>query len=341
MEFNLNHYKNIVKKTYELEVVTPLFLGGADPTHAEIRPASLKGILRFWWRAIYGPQICEPYIKNGKYEKGLQELKKQEEAIFGSQDQKSKLHLTLYQNENIKPSSKRLNKGALYTVTSSKGKFYLGIIDYLAYGLNRYDRESKDIKYIRSYFSTETKITLGLKYPKDLEDSIITTLIAVVSFGGLGAKTRNGFGSLFNEELIISFDEICKKACNLDNTPLPYTSFSKKSKLFSFPARNSWIDALSDIGIAYKDARLSLEKKHVYEKRSLIGRPIVQAGNEKIKHQRHAKPFFLHVNKVGGKYQGQILYLPYKYTDLKQLEKYSATCEAMVQKIQEAVQKIK
>src|SRR5690554_3640419 len=39
--------------TATFEVVTPLFLGGADPAcTVELRPASIKGALRFWWRAL-------------------------------------------------------------------------------------------------------------------------------------------------------------------------------------------------------------------------------------------------------------------------------------------------
>lgn len=36
----------------ELEVVTPLFLGGADQSEAEIRGASIRGAMRFWFRAL-------------------------------------------------------------------------------------------------------------------------------------------------------------------------------------------------------------------------------------------------------------------------------------------------
>ncbi|MFZ1105749.1 MAG: type III-B CRISPR module RAMP protein Cmr1 [Hyphomicrobiaceae bacterium] len=39
----------------EFEIVTPMFLGGADPKgSAELRAASIKGALRFWWRAGVG-----------------------------------------------------------------------------------------------------------------------------------------------------------------------------------------------------------------------------------------------------------------------------------------------
>ena len=37
--------------TATIEVVTPMFLGGADQSPDGIRPSSVKGALRFWWRA--------------------------------------------------------------------------------------------------------------------------------------------------------------------------------------------------------------------------------------------------------------------------------------------------
>ena len=43
------------KLTVRLSAVTPLFLGGADPKHrAELRPPSIKGLLRYWYRALDG-----------------------------------------------------------------------------------------------------------------------------------------------------------------------------------------------------------------------------------------------------------------------------------------------
>ena len=34
------------------QVVTPLFCAGADPKRPELRCASFKGVLRYWWRAL-------------------------------------------------------------------------------------------------------------------------------------------------------------------------------------------------------------------------------------------------------------------------------------------------
>jgi CRISPR-associated protein Cmr1 len=38
--------------TARFQIVTPMFLGGAGQKAEGIRPPSVKGALRFWWRAL-------------------------------------------------------------------------------------------------------------------------------------------------------------------------------------------------------------------------------------------------------------------------------------------------
>jgi len=52
-----------------------MFLSGADGTTPELRAPSIKGALRFWWRAMNGHL-------------GLSELREKEAQIFGSPDEK-------------------------------------------------------------------------------------------------------------------------------------------------------------------------------------------------------------------------------------------------------------
>jgi len=56
--------------TFECETITPMFLSGADGKTPELRPPSIKGALRFWWRAMNGHL-------------SLSDLKKKESEIFG------------------------------------------------------------------------------------------------------------------------------------------------------------------------------------------------------------------------------------------------------------------
>ena len=47
--------------TASLEIVTPMFLGGAATTEVAdaIRPPSIKGALRFWWRALNWSRVYQ------------------------------------------------------------------------------------------------------------------------------------------------------------------------------------------------------------------------------------------------------------------------------------------
>ena len=61
--------------TFYCQTLTPMLLHGADGQTPELRPPSIKGALRFWWRALHGHL-------------SLDILKKREAMIFGSTDQK-------------------------------------------------------------------------------------------------------------------------------------------------------------------------------------------------------------------------------------------------------------
>jgi len=56
--------------SFSCEVITPMFLAGADGRTPELRPPSIKGAMRFWWRALHGHLP-------------LSDLKQQEGQIFG------------------------------------------------------------------------------------------------------------------------------------------------------------------------------------------------------------------------------------------------------------------
>jgi CRISPR-associated protein Cmr1 len=56
----------------ELEAVTPLWIGGAD-SQAELRPPSMRGCLRFWFRALAGGLLGE----------SLADVQSAESAVYG------------------------------------------------------------------------------------------------------------------------------------------------------------------------------------------------------------------------------------------------------------------
>jgi CRISPR type III-B/RAMP module RAMP protein Cmr1 len=55
-------------QTYTLEVITPCFCAGADQPRAEIRAPSIRGELRWWFRALGGSAIQEAEVFGGVHD---------------------------------------------------------------------------------------------------------------------------------------------------------------------------------------------------------------------------------------------------------------------------------
>src|SRR5262245_14457005 len=71
--------------TLTCEIITPLFPASAIPGDCELRPAAIKGALRFWWRAL-----------NAHMDEDTMRLK--EAQLFGAPDEKigrSRVRLTI------------------------------------------------------------------------------------------------------------------------------------------------------------------------------------------------------------------------------------------------------
>jgi len=56
--------KSVTQLRIRYRVVTPAFLGGADPSSAELRPPSIKAALRFWYRDV-DPEFAKRDVQNG------------------------------------------------------------------------------------------------------------------------------------------------------------------------------------------------------------------------------------------------------------------------------------
>lgn len=81
--FNVSRFNNIKRHVYKCEVVTPMFLGGANPDKPELRVPPIKAALRFWWRALN--------VKNS-----IAILREEEARRFGDAgDQFGKSNLTM------------------------------------------------------------------------------------------------------------------------------------------------------------------------------------------------------------------------------------------------------
>ncbi len=75
--------------TVELETVTPLFLGGADPRgKPELRPPAFRGAMRYWYRAVLGGVVGDNNLE------GLRVL---ERKVFGDAEYGSPIAIQVRQ----------------------------------------------------------------------------------------------------------------------------------------------------------------------------------------------------------------------------------------------------
>lgn len=211
------------RTTLHLEIVTPCFLGGADQTStAEWRAASVRGQLRWWFRAVAG----------GAFDGDLKRVRRAEAALFGSTKQASLLRVrTLGQPPQQEagsefkagsrltgadltevwgldpsdPSNKgtvdrlqlRKPSGALLTNRHGTeiGTSPLQYLGYGCVGLHKLERPClRPGETVRLVLSWPTRRWERL--PTESRRLFERSLEAWLVLGGVGSKARNGYGSL-------------------------------------------------------------------------------------------------------------------------------------------------
>jgi len=306
---------------FELETITPMFLSGADGKNAELRPPSIKGLMRFWWRAVRGLEDIE-------------QLREEESEIFGGggdKAKKSSFSIKIPYN-NIEPNRTKFPDNPEHKVeVKIKGNIRkINILEYLAYGTLEWDRRRKQNIFIRDYFDVNKNLDVVVLFRnEEIIDDVLKSFYFLSAFGGLGSRSRNGFGN-FNVLNRESFIEIGKEYVDnivptkemlklfiKSNSVPSYSAFSNGMRLFKTKNKfDTWDKALAEIGIIYKECREKLEPHHKYDKRQYIGAPL-DPPKESFKSilDRHSKPYFIRIIKEKNKFNAYILYLLSKYCE--------------------------
>lgn len=282
---------------YECHIVTPMFMGGADHLKAELRASAIKGVLRFWWRALKGALP-------------LDELRDKEGQLFGGTDAnhgQSKIRINLETNQ-LQTSKEPLPKHNIQV--SSKGRV-INILDYLSYGTYKRNEIIKEYIQPGSFYLRIRIIGSSVEQENELK----TALYLLANFGGLGARSRNGYGSIFiDQEYFRSDTKSFLKSLQFPERKPDYSAFSGGLKLFRTKGyHETWHAALAELGKAYRSCRTNLEPKHHYEKRKYLCSPLIAGGKTYSDVPRRAKPYFMHIAKVGSQFEGRMLYLPATY----------------------------
>lgn len=214
---------HVIRATYR--IVTPMFIGDAEQKASGISPASVKGALRFWWRALMWGQF-----KNATScdEAALVLLHDAEGGLFGSSaDNGSAAKFTLRVTTSGKPAN---------LSNAAPGIQYL-----LGQGLYHF-RDG----YLRPALKAGEKLEIVLiaspTTTKEEQQQLVQALMALGVLGGLGSRARKGFGSLAIESLqdgntaipiptdVVTLKRLITTWGVTSGLP-PFTAFSNKTRL--------------------------------------------------------------------------------------------------------------
>lgn len=309
-------------KTYQCTLVTPMYGGGVEAGKVDcnmpIRASSIRGQLRFWWRIACGPF------------KSTQDMFEQECAIWGGiGDDGAKASCI-----NIQTFCKSINNTQLVSSKLFKdrgSKYILGAA------------ESTDC--LKSGYMFNLKIANQFEVSKEIENQIETAIRWWMSFGGLGGRTRRGFGTVDVKDLIpISKHEVellggklvfASEACDSAETAWQKASLT----LYQFrqgenvgrnkgegnrPGRSRWPepDQLRRMTGKHKTTHAPEHLAGNVFPRAAFGLPIIYDFNDRTHQepqtmtllpkgaQRMASPLVIHPYKSGDKWTPAALLLP-------------------------------
>lgn len=172
------------------KITTPLFLGDADQgADAQyFRNASIKGALRFWWRALQWGVIAS---QSANEQEALKQLHQQEGELFGTASGSTGVQSRFVITTEFKGSK-----------LHAKGGSDLASLSYLL-GLGLYSFKEK---VLRDYLdggelSLTVRFKPGAKPSAAQQKQLEQAMIALGVLGGLGSRARKGFGSLAIQQI--------------------------------------------------------------------------------------------------------------------------------------------
>ncbi len=171
---------NWIRQTRSYRLITPLFGGGFragenDPSKL-IRETSVRGQLRFWWRAVRGAGT-------------LEEIKSCEDAIFGNSNQKVGVSKVAIKVTVTK-------RGTCEELFESKEKNPKPLEKWKDVAYSAFPAAANNNSSVQKKVSTGVEFELKIDFPSVIITEIEAALWAWETFGGIGARTRRGFGAL-------------------------------------------------------------------------------------------------------------------------------------------------
>lgn len=199
----------LTSATYALRLVSPAFLAGADQKRedCDLRPATLRGLLRWWWRTMHAAHLDRAT------------LKKLETAVWGDAQSGSPVRITVDSGSDEAPLLYDYKDGfspksefkCLNDLQKAPNKTTQGLF-YVSYGMDD-DRRTKKKRYYRPARSVwrvtltartgwfESGKRIVLLSPETVLEQATLSLWLLTRFGGVGSRSRKGLGSLADIEV--------------------------------------------------------------------------------------------------------------------------------------------
>ena len=297
----------------EYRIVTPMFIGDANQQATGISPASVKGALRFWWRALNWGRIRSEANSD---EAALKGLHKQEGYIFGSSAEQGAGQARF----NLRVIVADMPKAKNDWPTSQSDSGYLGM------GLWQSGKKEKgNFQPARQYLSeNNTFIVKAVLHPSlkpEETQSIKDTLMIFGFLGGLGSRTRRAFGSValltmdsenyeFNstDQYQAAIHALLSKY-NLSKVQPPYTAFSQECLIgVNTQSKSTARLAHNDLGALFKQHRGQPSELRGQKKR-VFGMPY-SGGGSKENNARRASPLLMHIHPIENGFHAVSTFLP-------------------------------
>ncbi|WP_258297664.1 type III-B CRISPR module RAMP protein Cmr1 [Paenibacillus peoriae] len=179
-----------LQKVYAITVVTPIFgggyLAGQIDTEQLVRTSTVRGQLRFWWRATRGAAYENVY-----------ELRKREAEIFGDTSRPSCIKIWIEPTSTKSISKTNFPKYALYSAGKEVDAAKKSSVEHTI---------GHTFKLHIIYKQPFDDITKSMDLEEIERKEIEPALWAWINFGGVGARTRRGCGSLYCDGISPSID---------------------------------------------------------------------------------------------------------------------------------------
>lgn len=230
-----------------------MFSAGADGKAPELRASSLKGAMRFWWRA-FNPHISidSTVAVNGTKSPGLREL---ESLIFGgagfesSEGQRSSFSLQIIANNILKD---KIPEAPDYKLVPHKDDKFKARSFHPASSFEVILRIPKDYKVIAELGGTKTELFN--------REKLIALFQLTSMLGGMGKRVRRGMGSWRIESatsnqspIPVASNPTIQEVFNLVKTLSPHYLLKEETILMNFGGRMDkypWVRKI-EIGKVY------------------------------------------------------------------------------------------